>query len=178
MSTFKEHILIEKHLKDGKYNLDVWDLIRPDSEYTQRIRFINSCGTLTVNGDFGNWIFCREFYPSKNGFVSRSYWDEKLQIASVQESHIFCSDETKKLLDEFIKKQQEYYQYKGKEIPEEITEWFDSLDSALFDKIEYESVAYREKPSRFDYDDIPYGEKRHIWLDIVYDAFNELCKRQ
>lgn len=173
MSRFKKHILIERHLKEGVYNLDIWDLKSPDSEYFERIRFINSCGTLTVNGDFGNWVFCREFHPSKDGVVSRGYWDEKLSIASVQESHKFCPKETLKQLDDFI---QEYRDY-SEEVSDEVEDWFEDLQNNVFDKIDYEQTAFRLKPSEFDYDDIPYGEKRHVWLDIIYDAFNEICSR-
>jgi len=45
---FKNHILIEKHLKDGDYNLDVWDFKHPNSEWMHRIKFINSCGVLSI----------------------------------------------------------------------------------------------------------------------------------
>lgn len=172
-SRFKDHILIETHLKEGIYNLDIWDFKSPTSEYMERIRFINSCGTLTVNGDFGNWVFCREFHPSRDGRVSRGYWDEKLEIASVQESKKFSIEETQELLKDYIEEYADNYET----ISDEVWEWFELLYDCVFDQIEYEEAAYRQKPDHIDYEDVPYGTKRHIWLDIIYDAFNEICKR-
>lgn len=169
---FKNHILIEKHLKDGNYNLDVWDFKHPNSEWMHRIKFINSCGVLTVTGDFGNWIFCREFHPSKEGEVSRSYWDEKLRISSEQKSHEFDSEET---LEEIKRLREDIKEWN--EDNSEAFSWLDDLESYVYDKFEYEHLAYRECPINLDFDYIPYGKKRHVWLDMVYDAFNEICNR-
>jgi hypothetical protein len=36
---------------------------RPDTRNCMLV-FINTCGVMTVTGDFGNWVFCREFHPS------------------------------------------------------------------------------------------------------------------
>ena len=173
MIDFSKHIVLETHYKDDntKHNLDIWDLKLPDSDYTHRVRFINSCGTLTVNGDFGNWVFCREFHPSNDDYASPGYWDEKLVISSVQEAKKFDSKETFKEI--------EYYkeQYVNENTSQEELDWLEQLVYYSDDQVEYEYNAYREKPSDIDYDYIPYGKKRHIWLEIVYEAFNELCKR-
>ena len=168
---FEDHILIETHLKEGDYNLDVWDFKQLNSNYTDRVRFINSCGTLTVNGDFGNWVFNREFHPSKDGKVSRGYWDEKLQIASVQKSHKFSTKQTKELLAGFSKQLKE-------DGYEDVNEyWIEDLESSVYDELDYTYIAYRQNDSDIDYESIPFGEKRHVWLDIIYDAFNEICRR-
>ena len=50
------------------------DLKSPDFDYTERVKFINIEGVLVVTGDYGNWIFCREFHPSSQGYVSDNYW--------------------------------------------------------------------------------------------------------
>jgi len=68
----KENGLLIHHLKIPK-------------QWTNNIKFINTNNILAVTGDFGNWIFCREFHPSKDGYVSDGYWHEKLNIASTQD---------------------------------------------------------------------------------------------
>ena len=47
-----------------------------------RVVFINTQNVMTVTGDFGNWVFCREFHPSKDGYVSDDHWAGKLQMRS------------------------------------------------------------------------------------------------
>lgn len=78
---FSEHIVIETHFKNDNHNIDIWDLKLPDSDYIHRVTFINSCDRMMVKGDFGNWVFSREFHPSKNGGVNSYYWDEKLKTS-------------------------------------------------------------------------------------------------
>jgi len=172
---FSKHIVIEKHLKEENYNLDVWDLKLPDSNYTNRIRFINSCGTLMVNGDFGNWVFCREFHPSADGYVSSMYWSEKLKIASEQTSAKYDSERTEEEIKKLIESGLEEYGYKGDEL-EKLKEEFTDLLQYVDDEIEYKYQAYRNA-SIDDCELIPYCETRHVWLSIIYDAFDELCNR-
>ena len=59
---------------------------------TQSVKFINTQGIMAVTGDYGNWIFCREFHPSPTGSVSDSYWCEKLRISSRQDPYEFDSN--------------------------------------------------------------------------------------
>lgn len=56
-------------------------------------------------------------------------------------------------------------------------ELFRDLKYNVYDKLDYENTLYRHCPIDTDYEYLPYGEKRHVWLDIVYDAFNEICNR-
>ena len=35
------------------------------------VMFINTNGVLVVTGDYSNWMFDREFHPSKGGFRAR-----------------------------------------------------------------------------------------------------------
>lgn len=169
---FSKHIILETHLKSDNHNIDIWDMKLPESEYTNRVRFINSCGTMTVNGDFGNWVFTREFHPSNGGGVSGGYWDEKLEIGSVQKSKNFCSKETIKDLQLFKENLSEL------ENTEEMKDWIKELENSVEDEYEYTHKAYRENPCDIDYEYIPFGETRHTWLNIIYDAFDELCSRQ
>lgn len=176
---FSKHILLETHLKSDNHNVDIWDLKLPTSDYTNRVRFINSCNTLTVNGDFGNWVFCREFHPSKNGFVSDGYWDGKLSMSSQQSYSKFDSDETGRLIKELIKSGLQEYGYEGKEL-RDAKSWFRELLKYTDDEFEYIYEAYRgyARPDFLDFEIVPIGKTRHVWLSIVYDAFDELCHRQ
>ena len=137
--------------------------------------FINTCGVMTVTGDFGNWVFCREFHPSTNndGGVSAGYWDEKLEISSQQKSKIYDAEQTTKCINEFKESFQDAY---GREMTEEENDWIESLENNVYDEYEYTYLAYREKPSSIDYESVPFGKKRHFWLEAVYDGFDELCE--
>ena len=137
--------------------------------------FINTCGVMTVTGDFGNWVFCREFHPSANNEsgVSDGYFDEKLENSSLQKSHIYNSTETLKRILKFKDTFEEYY---GREMNEEEVEWVEKLEKVVDDEHEYIYTAYREQPKDIDYDEIPIGKKRHFCLDVVYDGFDEICR--
>ena len=177
MIDFSKHIVIETHYKDENtgHTLNIWDLKLPDSEYRNRIRFINSCGTLTVNGDFGNWVFCREFHPNAEDYnnIFSGYMTEKLHIHSEQTSATYDSERTLEAINEFEKQLIE----EGK-LENDIEDWIDVLKNNVYDRIDYEHVAYRDTPDNIDYEEIPYIETIHPRLVIVYEAFNELCKRQ
>lgn len=152
--------------------ITVYTFKRPDTIYFRTI-WIVGLGITTVTGDLGRWVFCREFHPSKGEKVSRGYWDEKLEMYSVQKATEFDSDATLKAIEEFEKDYEDSYG----EMTEEVKEWLDRLQDAVFDEIEYEQVAYRDKPSNLDYEDVPYGKIRHAQLDLVYDSFDEMCKQ-
>ena len=63
------------------------------------------------------------------------------------------------------------------ELDEETEWWLDRLDNSVFDELEYKNVAFREKPSHIDYEQVPYGEIRHYSLNAVYDAFEYICSK-
>lgn len=172
MSETRTNIDWSRHIVETQINdLVRIDCIRLPNSRTNLVKFINCGGVMSVTGDFGNWIFCREFHPSKDGLVSNGYWDEKLRIGSVQKSHKWSSEETLK----------EIYRYKEDYVDEntdqEELDWLEDLENCVDDKYEYIYSAYRNNPSGVDAEYVPYGEKRHIWLDAVYDAFDEICKR-
>lgn len=143
---------------------------RPDTRNCMLV-FINTQGVMTVTGDFGNWVFCREFHPSPEGSVSAGYWDEKLRIASEQDSHAFCSQQTEIELKEF----RDNYEDNYGEMTEEVSEWLENLEGYADDEFEYTYYAYRETPRDIDAESVPFGKARHSWLNCVYDGFDALC---
>jgi len=177
---FSKHILLETHYTNPitKHNLDVWDFKLPDSEYTNRVTFINSCGVLTVTGDFANWVFDREFHPSPDGFVSDGYWAGKLRQSSQQESSHYDAKETEKELLELIESGLEEQGYKDSELFR-AKEFYEELLNYVDDEIEYTYHAYRDysRPDFLDHEDIPFCKSLHTWLEIVFDAFDYICKR-
>lgn len=156
---------------EDKY-VTIFELKLPNTRMNS-IQYINCCGTMSVTGDFGNWIFCREFHPSSDGYVSAGYWDEKLQISSVQESHEFDSDETNEQIEEF----RTNYIDENEIVSDEIMEWLEDLEDNVWDKVDYINVAYRQKPDDVEYESVPFGKVRHIWLNYIYDGFDEMCER-
>lgn len=199
---------------------------------THSIKFINTNNILAVTGDFGNWIFCREFHPSADGYVSEGYWNEKLTIKSEQTCSKFDSEETEKELQKMLDEHQvledilnnfkeynnidedldnddlikeinskddlifkdsgnvnvptndlddvlgifEYEEY----LKEEDKKFVEELISSVDDELDYTSTAYRNlyySGTRFDYENIPYYKTTHRWLLIIYDAFDEICRR-
>ncbi len=147
---------------------------RPDS-IVGKLVFINTRGVMAVTGDFGNWIFCREFHPSgdKDSGVSRGYWDEKLEIYSCQKSKIYSSDQTLKDIKEFVKDFKKNYDRK---MNEEEKEWVEELINNVDDEFYYTYIAYRDYPNTISYEDVPYGKERPSHLDCVYDGFDAMCE--
>lgn len=148
--------------------------IKLPNSYVNSVRFINTCGIMAVNGDFGNWIFCREFHPSAEGYVSSGYWDEKLEINSQQDAKKFDPDATLEQIKEFKESFEESY---GREMNEDEKEWVENLIYSAHDESGYIYTAYRENPGTIDFESVPFAKVRHFWLNAVYDAFDEICNR-
>lgn len=142
------------------------------------LKFINCQGVMTVTGDFGNWVFCREFHPSHDGFVSDGYWIEKLEINSIQRPLEYCSETTADDLNRGINGGLAEYGYSGEKLEQSI-QFFKHLLEHCDDEIEYTHEAFRghNMPNFMDYDEVPFCKKNHIQLRIVFDAFDEMCKR-
>lgn len=155
----KQDGLLVHHLKD------------PDT-VINNIKYINTNGILAVTGDYGNWMFCREFHPSANGFVSEGYWKEKLRNLSTQEPNDFDEDATRKELEEYIADTEDPLNKTEKEY---IEGCLDALGDGEFD---YSYYAYRNNVGRFsDNENVPFRKKTKYWLDAVFDGFDELCRR-
>ena len=149
-------------------------LKKPDT-MCNSIKYINCGGILAVTGDFGNWIFCREFHPDKDNSVSDGYWYEKLKILSTQDGLDFDGNATKEALAERLS---EYKEDKGENVNEEVIEYYEECmnkcDEHLLD---YEFYAYREQPNGMDYDDVIIVKDYKFWLKAVFDGFDEICRR-
>lgn len=142
------------------------------------IKFMNTDENLIVTGDYGSWIFCRPFVPSPEGYVSGGYWMEKLTIGSVQKPYVFNSDIAAADIKELIDSGLENYGYEGEKL-EKAKEWFGELLENCDDELDYQNKAYRDyyKPDFIDYEEIPSGKKVHPWLEVIFDAFDEMCER-
>ncbi|MFA5428911.1 MAG: hypothetical protein WC279_11975 [Sulfurimonas sp.] len=162
----KHEVIIEDH---GK--LKIWRIKIPGTILHQ-VNFINTEDRLIVTGDYGDWMFSREFWPSAENGVSQGYWLEKLR-ASMGRREDWELD--KEYIRDRIKEFPERY---GDDlIPEEVLSWLEDLESNLDDDLCYQYVAYRQKPDTVEYEDVPYSKKIPIQLLIVFEAFDEICRR-
>lgn len=167
-----KHELIVKELE----GVLIHHLQKPNS-VSQNVKFTNTGGVLVVTGDYGNWIFCREFHPSEEGFVSGGYWCEKLQIASTQEPYEMDSDAIIEELHRMVKEGAAEYGWEGNEL-EEMKEYYTNcLDYAEESKEIYQAFAHQNYPSFTDYECVVYLTDYKVWLKCVFDAFNEICRR-
>jgi len=147
-------------------NAVVYKFKRPDTIQGAAI-FINSCGIMAVTGDWGNWIFCREFHPSADGRVSDSYWCEKLRIASSQSHEDYSADKTRKEIEGRLKEE---------DLDPEDEEYLkDLLDHV--DDDDYEHYAHENLPNGCDFEFVPICHENKFWIKAIFDAFDEICTR-
>ncbi len=162
-------------------NFDKHELLIVDNEHVKihhlkvpntsqdNIKFINCGGIMAVCGDYGNWIFCREFVPGSKEQADSQYMTEKLRIASSQEPYEMDTEATKKEIQTLIGS--------GDFTNEEEVEYLlELLDKADCTGEEYRSWAYENCPSDMS-EYIPYVKTIKYWLKAVYDGYDEICKR-
>lgn len=169
---FEDHELIVT--QEG--NTMVHYLKKPNTRIDS-IKFINSNGIMAVTGDYGNWIFCREFHPTeKDNAVSDSYWEEKLRIASSQRPYEYDEEATIENIGRITREKND-----EKELTEDEREYLKSLIEAAQegDEHTYNRFAYENGVGRFsDYESIPTARtKTKYWLKVIFDAFEEVCRR-
>lgn len=174
---FSKHTHRIEIFKCGEKEIRI-DHFQVGNSRTNYIQFINTDEVMTVTGDFGNWVFCRPFVPSKKGNVSESYWIEKLQIASEQKLERLDLDAIGKEIEGLLRHGLKDYGYKGKQL-KEAKEWYKELLESTDDELSYLSKAYRDhdRPSFIDSEDIPSTKKVPGWLKVIFDAFEEICSR-
>lgn len=138
------------------------------------IKYINTNGIMAVTGDYGNWIFCREFHPSaQDNAVSDSYWNEKLQIASSQEPMEFDPKATKERIIELLKNEEGEDDLTRAE-KNYLRGCLAQVDCGQYD---YEQQAHGESCGRFTGEYVPCCHKTKYWLLVIYDGFEEICRR-
>ncbi len=170
---FSEHIVIETK----QDNLLIYDFRIPETQMN-RIIFINTNGILAVTGDFGNWIFCREFHTSSDGYVSDYYWCEKLSISSVQEYSDYSPKDTEERLREKLKEYIEDQKEKDENFKkDDITKYYTECIENVDNELDYTHFAYREYPHGFDLEDAVFCKEIKYRLKIIFDAFDEMCRR-
>ena len=168
---FSNHVLIIQENELVKIH---W-LKKPDS-IEKNVKFINCEGSLIVKGDFGNWIFSREFIPNATKEkISDSYWDEKLELHSTQESEVWDESSIIEDIDRAILEIAEMG-YDESEI-EEATEFFKSARTYADNEIDYVCFCRENHPDFLNTEIIPNGKVRNNRLNIIYDAFEEICRR-
>lgn len=156
--------------------VNIRHLKKPNTS-TDSILFINTNGILAVTGDYGNWIFCREFHPDAKTAVSDGYWKEKLCIASSQEPMEYDPEATEKQLQELLDGGLVEYGYKGEQLEEMITYTQECLKN-VDDEYDYTYYAYRQGMPRFiDHESVVLVKKTKYWLQAVFDGFDEICTR-
>lgn len=151
-------------------NVSVYSLKRPN-EFS--VNFINTNGILAVTGDYGNWIFCREFHPEEDSHVSDSYWIQKLKISSSQNPYIFDSA----IAIEGIKNFEESF-LKEHEMSQEVEMWINDLKKSVYDEIEFLYILYKQRPIEiYDCEIVLKYKHLNSWLLYIFDAFDEICER-
>ena len=162
---FSKHELTVK----SQEGLLIHHLKIPDT-IARNIKFINTNDILAVTGDYGNWIFCREFHPSAEGYVSDQYWIEKLRICSCQEPMEYDAEATAEAI-------QEQLDDPDADLDEEEKLYYSDCLSVVDDELEYTYTAYREMPGNMIAEDVIFYKKNRDWIDVVFDGFEEICRR-
>jgi hypothetical protein len=147
---------------------------RPDT-FTHSIKYINTNGILAVTGDYGNWIFCREFHPGPNEFVSDQYWFEKLKINSCQVAFTYSPEETEKAIQDRLNELEEWG-FKGNEL-EEMTTYYENCLEYLSDEYMYVAEAFKYPKFADHSSAMIFCKAVNPWLEVVFDGFDEICRR-
>lgn len=151
--------------------------LRKPNTIHDSIRYINTNGILAVNGDYGNWIFCREFHPSADGFVSDEYWKQKLRNSSTQEPDEYSQELTISRINEKLNFGLVDYGYEGEQLADMKEYLKECLNYANGSEYEYEAYAYQNYPSFTDSDCVVNVKITKYWLKAIFDGFDEMCRR-
>lgn len=147
--------------------------LRKPNTVCDSIRFINTHGILAVNGDYGNWILCREFHPAADADGACDYYlTQKLKIASTQQPYEWDEEATRR---DLLKEIEDLKADDGN--AEGIKYYSDCLKNMEGSKEEYVRFAYESLPNHWDYESVICRDKLKYWLQAVYDGFDEICRR-
>lgn len=167
---FSKHILTHRVytcFEPNSNDINVWTLQLPQSS-VHKFVFTNANGKMTVSGDYGTWVFEREFHPTSEGTVYDDYWIGKL----INKNLSYDRDETIKELQYALDEGLEDYGYEGNEL-KRLKKIYTELLTYTDDELEYKYKAFREA----DASDIPYVESIHPRINYILDAFCEMCNR-
>jgi hypothetical protein len=165
------------------------------------VHFINTCGVLLVTGDYGRWSFCREFRPSAGGAVDKEYWIEKLKSGSTQDPISFNPEKTAEELLQRLK--DSIWDEYDEDVPENIgkimecvpydvcdllkgypsdvieaVEWLVEARETLRNEGHNGYIAYNMRSMPYHVNnDFPEVFTVHPQLLVVFDAFDEICRR-
>jgi hypothetical protein len=149
---------------------------KPDTRMDSLI-FINAQGVMTVTGDYNNWVFSREFRPSKKedaNYVSDPYWMEKLRNSSCQTISKYDSEETAKEIREYL----DGKDLDDGELTNEERSYLEDCLRNVEDELAYLNVAYRENVGRFeDGESVIFTKKPLGHLLVVIDAWECMCQK-
>lgn len=166
---FEKHELIIH--ADGNDTI-VHQLKKPDT-ICQSIKFINTFGVLMVLGDYGHWMFNRSFVPGPKEYVSDSYWLEKCEM----EGREYDRDATEKELTAGIKGGLAEYGFSGEYLKAAIA-FYKEARTKIDEEWVYTGYIYGyERPGCVDHEMIPYCKMTKQWLRIIFDGFDEICRR-
>lgn len=167
-----KHELIEEISDVAK----IWGLKNANSCY-QKVNFINIDGVLLVTGDYGRWTFCREFHPGGEG-VSDSYWIEKLRYNSEQNPYNFSGELLKKQIDEYVLEliDNNLDDFSSDDCIKKEIQFFREMKDECFDS-ESEYIEYVKANAPHWIESIPMGQEINIQLLVIFDYFDEICKR-
>ena len=98
----------EGSMEDKLMGMQVHMLVKGDS-MIHKVKFVNTNNRCIVTGDFHDWVLCRRFVPSADGYVSDGYWEEKIHIANSNvKTEDFSSDLTKARILELMDEESDY----------------------------------------------------------------------
>lgn len=174
---FTGHSLYTRVMTDPSYSGEIrLYLLTLGSQY-HMVQFMVGESVTVVTGDFGTWVFSKEFHPRATGIVSDSYWKEKLRGVSDQKGTYYDQDATLKEINALMSP--EYQECFGRNWSDEELEYLKSCAENTDSELDYLSAAYSyPRPGWFtDAENIPFAESTKPWLLAVFDAFEEICSR-
>lgn len=188
----KHDYIVEATDQCQSYQLKLWD------RYAFSVNFINAYGKCMVTGDYGNYMFNREIHPEAGERVSDDYWCEKLSMYSFQDPYEYDSEGTKEALEESLKEFKEENELKYRwlyselsydrkqklNLDDDVEEHIEYLESCIeysddWDRGEsYRQYANNNLPDNLDYEDVIFAYKIKDRLLYIFDAFEEMCRRE
>lgn len=156
----------------------VYHLKHPEYSNMMSVKFVVTEGLTIVTGDYGNWLFDREFRPQSGEGVSDNYWKEKLRRSSTQEPNEFNAEATEKEIEAWLHGTHELFDEDNPLTDQEISYLQECREYLSYSEIEFEFYVHQNNCGRFqDHESVPHVMKTQHWLEVVFDAFEEMCKR-